>query len=211
MFQFDIFVLCSSLNCICYDFCKALIYLGSLHLITLRSCTSIRDHLESHGLATAGLLILCLQQFILCCTVDFGPSRPIYYLYLLTEQTSAYFYSRLQRQANEDRMPSHAAPAGSSLYCSSCSSAVERCHPRSRPKASAETEAEKWFYRSPFCSQHSHDIVVMYQGKSMGLEELWKRKWQEVAPRSRSSYRPGDGHGGRELHRDWDHRSRSKD
>ncbi|ERF69840.1 hypothetical protein EPUS_09056 [Endocarpon pusillum Z07020] len=45
----------------------------------------------------------------------------------------------------------------------------------------------------------------------MGLEELWKRKWQEVAPRSRSSYRHEDGHGERELQRDWDNQSRSKD
>lgn len=106
-------------------------------------------------------------------------------------------------------MPSYATPSGSSLYCSSCSNAVERCHPRSRAKASAETEAERWFSRSPFCSQHSHDIVVMYQGKSMELEELRRRKWQEVAPRNRSSYPHEDGHGGRELHRDWGHRSRS--
>ena len=108
-------------------------------------------------------------------------------------------------------MPSYAAPAGSSLYCSSCSTALERCHPRSGAKASARTEAEKWFSRLPFCSQHPHDVVVKYQGRSMGLEELWKRKWQELAPRSRSSYRHEDGHGGRELERDWDRRSRSKD
>ncbi len=108
-------------------------------------------------------------------------------------------------------MPSYAAPPGSSLYCSSCSSAVEQCHPRSRPQASARTEAEKWFSRSPFCSQHSHDIVALYQGKAVGLEELWRRKWQGVAPRSRSSYRHEDGHDGREMEREWDRRSRSRD
>ncbi len=108
-------------------------------------------------------------------------------------------------------MPSYAAPAGSSLYCSSCSSAVERCHPRSSAKASVRTEAEKWFSPSPFCSQHSHDGVVMYQGKSIGLEELWRRKWQGAAPRSRSGYRHEDGRDGRETEREWDRRSRSKD
>lgn len=65
------------------------------------------------------------------------------------------------------------------VHCSACDSALRHCRARERPLTSARTEAERWFDLLPLCVRHSDRSVVVDEGRNVGLQELWDRKWDE--------------------------------